>query len=139
RAVTDVAVAYESDTAQVRRLLQQVAVELSTEDTWSDLVLEVPEVGGDEQLDVVRIVLRRVVKTRPPEQWEVGRVLRERLKRRSALEGIEIPLPQRSLWIRQEGPADAAAHTPPAEPTADTPDEQERKASRPPEREVGSP
>ena len=139
RAVIDVAVAYESDTAHVRRLLEQIAGELAAEDAWSDLILEDPEVWGVEQLDVDRIIVRLVVKTRPLEQWKVARELRERIKRRFDLEGIEIPLPQRSLWIKQEGPAGAGATTSPAEPTADTPDEQARKASRPPEREAGSP
>jgi small-conductance mechanosensitive channel len=40
------------------------------------------------------------VKTAPLEQWVVARELRRRIKTAFAQEGIEIPFPQRSLWLR---------------------------------------
>ncbi|PSK96630.1 small conductance mechanosensitive channel [Haloactinopolyspora alba] len=137
RAVVDVGVAYESDTARVRRLLEEIAVEMAGEEVWADLVLEEPEVWGVEQLAADSIVIRLVVKTRPLEQWKVARELRERIKRRFDAEGVEIPFPQRALWIKQESPDSAAAPKPPAEQSEDTADEQVRKALRNPGKEAG--
>ncbi|NDL58992.1 mechanosensitive ion channel family protein [Phytoactinopolyspora mesophila] len=162
RAVIDVGVAYDSDTAVVRRLLEEVSNEMAAEEVWSDLILEEPEVWGVEALNTDSVDIRLVVQTRPLEQWKVARELRERIKRRFDAEGIEIPFPQRTLWLRQDGgpqdetpltpappasgPAAATTEQPPAAagsdgeeeltPTADTPDEQQQKAERPPAPEV---
>jgi small conductance mechanosensitive channel len=146
RAVIDVGVAYASDTAEVRRILEEISHELAGEEIWRDLILEEPEVWGVEALTADSIVVRLVVKTRPLEQWKVARELRERIKRRFDVEGIEIPFPQRTLWIKEDGSAEPApdSESPEpdnpgsnaSEPTDDTPEEQRRKASRPPEPEV---
>ena len=48
------------------------------------------------------MLVRVVLKTAPLEQWEVAREMRERVKARFDLEGIEIPLPQRVVWHRDE-------------------------------------
>ena len=42
------------------------------------------------------------MKTAPLEQWSVAREMRQRIKSRFDHEGIEIPLPQRVVWHRQE-------------------------------------
>ncbi|AYY12304.1 mechanosensitive ion channel family protein [Actinobacteria bacterium YIM 96077] len=154
RAVVDVDVAYHSDTASVRRLLEEISHNLAHEELWSELVLEEPEVWGVETLGNDSIVIRVVIKTQPMEQWKVARELRERIKRRFDHEGIEIPFPQRTLWIKQENEASAAVPAGPAvspdpdpavagpgadldrESTADTPEEQRRKVKRPPEPEL---
>lgn len=128
RSVVDVRVAYDTDTGTVRRLLDEIATELAGEENWCDLILEKPEVWGVEQLDPDNIIIRLVVKTRPLEQWKIARELRERIKRRFDTEGIEIPFPQRSLWIKHDGPE----RFPTQKPTVDTPAEQEEKAKRPP-------
>ncbi|NED97469.1 mechanosensitive ion channel family protein [Phytoactinopolyspora alkaliphila] len=143
RAVIDVGVAYASDTADVRRLLEEISHDLAAEDVWKDLILEEPEVWGVEALSADSIVIRLVVKTKPLEQWKVGRELRERIKRRFDAEGIEIPFPQRTLWIKEDTSAEGAppstpdgAGPAPESPVDDTAEEQRRKASRPPEPEV---
>jgi small conductance mechanosensitive channel len=42
------------------------------------------------------------------EQWGVARTLRQRIKARLDHEGIEIALPQRVVWHREEPTPDAA-------------------------------
>lgn len=51
------------------------------------------------------IVIRLVIKTVPGEQWAIGRELRRRIKHAFDQVGIEIPFPQRTVWIRS--PEDA--------------------------------
>jgi small conductance mechanosensitive channel len=93
RAVIDITVSYDVDTDRVRRLLSDIATKMTTEDDWVDLILEQPEVWGVERLGADGVVIRLVVKTKPLEQWRVGRELRERIKRRFEAEGIDLPIP----------------------------------------------
>ena len=48
------------------------------------------------------MTVRVTLKTAPMEQWEVAREMRERVKARFDYEGIEIPLPQRVVWHRDQ-------------------------------------
>jgi moderate conductance mechanosensitive channel len=57
-------------------------------------------VWGVEAFGNDEIVIRLVVKTKPLVQWKVARQLRGRLKAAFDEAGIEIPFPQRTLWLR---------------------------------------
>lgn len=103
RAVIDVGVGYHEDTERVRSILLEVAQEMHQDPQWRNLILEDPEVWGVQDLSPDSVLVRVVVKTKPLQQWAVARHLRERIKTRFNAEGIEIPYPQRSLWIRNEG------------------------------------
>ena len=48
------------------------------------------------------VVVRVTLKTAPMEQWAIAREMRERILARFAYEGIEIPIPQRMVWHREE-------------------------------------
>jgi moderate conductance mechanosensitive channel len=45
------------------------------------------------------VVIRIRIKTRPLEQWNVGREYRRRLKHAFDAQGIEIPFPHRMLYM----------------------------------------
>jgi len=47
-----------------------------------------------------------VVKTDPAEQWAVARELRLRIKQAFDQAGIEIPFPQRTIWLNQDARGD---------------------------------
>jgi small conductance mechanosensitive channel len=102
RAVMDIGVSYGADPGRVRELLTEVSHELAEDPEWGHLILEEPEVWGVENLAADGVVVRLVVKTKPLEQWSVARQLRERIMVRFDAEGIEIPFPQRTVWIRGE-------------------------------------
>ena len=51
--------------------------------------------------------MRVALKTAPLEQWAVAREMRQRIKARFDIEGIEIPFPQRVVWHREERAAGA--------------------------------
>jgi small conductance mechanosensitive channel len=44
------------------------------------------------------------------EQWQVAREMRARIKSRFDHEGIEIPMPQRVVWHREQGGEARSAH-----------------------------
>ncbi|GAB6985744.1 mechanosensitive ion channel [Nocardioides pyridinolyticus] len=102
RAVVDVNVGYHEDLVRVQRVLRDVAHDLWEDDDFKDLIIEEPEVTGVEVFGPDAITLRVLLKTAPMEQWAVARALRQRLKARFDHEGIEIPLPQRVVWHREE-------------------------------------
>jgi small conductance mechanosensitive channel len=99
RALLDIEVAYETDIEHAKSIIKRVADEL-----WQQRedILEEPEVWGVEQLGPNSIVIRLVVKTRPADQYDVSRELRQRLKEAFDAEGIEIPFPQQVVWNRSE-------------------------------------
>jgi small-conductance mechanosensitive channel len=54
---------------------------------------------GLERFGESQLVIRMMVKTVPLKQWEVGRELRKRIKKRFDEQGIQIPFPHRViLW-----------------------------------------
>ena len=106
RALLDIQVAYTTDLSEARAVIKQVA-----DDVWSEqpeTILEEPELWGVEKLGAHGIDIRLVVKTQPSKQWEVSRVIRERIKARFDERGIEIPFPQQTVWMRVDDQAQQA-------------------------------
>ncbi|MFI6296979.1 mechanosensitive ion channel family protein [Nonomuraea sp. NPDC050790] len=91
RAYVDVPVAYDSDVAAVRELLQQVTTELWEDPEYREsVIVEEPSVFGVEQLSDSSLVFRVSAKTLPARQAEVARELRLRVKAALDAAGIAI-------------------------------------------------
>lgn len=104
RALIDVEVSYGTDIAFAQGVIQRVADELWDDDDWGgDEVMERPEVWGVQSLGASSVAIRLVVKTEPSQQWAVERELRLRLKNALDEAGIEIPFPQQTVWVRDQG------------------------------------
>jgi small conductance mechanosensitive channel len=101
-ALIDIDVAYDCDLAAARQVIIACAQEVCATAEWADAVLDPPQLLGVEALGADGITIRVTVKTEPGAQWALQRALREALK--SALDGagIEIPFPQRTIWVRRE-------------------------------------
>ncbi|MEZ5267720.1 MAG: mechanosensitive ion channel family protein [Microthrixaceae bacterium] len=78
------------------------ATELSTDPEWADAFLDDPELLGVETLAPDAVTIRISVRTRPAEQFRVQRELNRRFKRVLDEAGIEIPFPQRTVWVRSD-------------------------------------
>jgi moderate conductance mechanosensitive channel len=103
RAVLDIEVAYDTDLRFAQGVLQRVADEVWRDPDFKDGdIIAPPEVWGVESLGADGIALRLVVKTDPAEQWVVARELRLRIKEAFDEAGIEIPFPQRTVWLNHE-------------------------------------
>jgi moderate conductance mechanosensitive channel len=100
RALLDVPVPYETNLKHATELIQQVADDMSADSEWSSRILRRPEVWGVERFDADSVAIRTVLTTTPSEQWKVSRELRHRLKEAFDAHGIEIPYPQRTVWVR---------------------------------------
>ena len=103
RALLDVEVAYDTDLAVAKQLIKDVADEVWHDPSFSPSVIDEPEMWGVERFGPDGIAIRLVVKTRPADQWKVLRELRQRLKVALDEAGVEIPFPQRTVWVRPQG------------------------------------
>ncbi|MGA1035353.1 MAG: mechanosensitive ion channel family protein [Ilumatobacteraceae bacterium] len=102
-AVVDVDVAYDSDLNASRAALERAAREVCERQEFTDSVLEPPTVLGVESLGADGITIRVTVKVDPGDQWAIQRAIREHVKTVFDDLGIEIPFPQRTVWVRREG------------------------------------
>lgn len=111
-ALVDIDVAYDSDIDIAQQVILDAATALCETEEWRGDVVEEPIVLGVETLGADGITLRMVVKTVPAAQWALQRALRKELKAALDAAGIEIPFPQRTLWMRNadaDPPASAEA------------------------------
>jgi small conductance mechanosensitive channel len=103
RAVLDIDVAYDTDIRRAEGIIQRVADELWRDPDYTDGdIIDPPQVWGVENLGADGVTIRLVVKTDPAEQWMIGRELRLRIKEALDEAGIEIPFPQRTIWLRHD-------------------------------------
>ncbi|GAB2508581.1 mechanosensitive ion channel family protein [Nocardiopsis aegyptia] len=100
RAVLDVSVAYESNLERVYEVLERAGREMREDPEFGKFLLEDPTVWGVQSLDADGVVVRLAAKTVPLEQWGVTRELRRRVKAALDSSGIEIPFPQRTVWMK---------------------------------------
>jgi small-conductance mechanosensitive channel len=101
RAVLDVEVAYDTDINHAAAVIKEVADEVWREDLEHATVLEEPQIWGVEMFGESAVAIRVVLKVEPGEQWATMREVRKRLKHAFDREGIEIPFPQRTVWLHR--------------------------------------
>jgi small conductance mechanosensitive channel len=97
--VLDVGVAYREDVDQVTQVLTDIAAQLQREWPFRRLILEPLEIAGVDAFGDSAVIIKARIKTRPGEQWRVGRELNRRIKRRFDELGIEIPFPHQTVYF----------------------------------------
>ncbi len=100
RLVLDLDIAYDADFRHASEVLSKLLTTYALE--HPDIVLEAPEVLGVESLGESSVQLRAWMKVLPGKQWPVGRELRGLIKEAFDAAKIEIPFPQRTLWIKND-------------------------------------
>ena len=99
RFVLDVGVAYREDTDQVVEVLKEIDAEMRSEPEFADRMIEPIEVLGVDRFEDSAVIVRARLKTRPIEQWTVGREFNRRMKKRFDELGIEIPFPHTTVYF----------------------------------------
>lgn len=97
--VAEVGIAYREDVDEVIRVLREIDEEMRREWPFRRIVLEPIEIAGLDRFDDSAVVVKARLKTRPGEQWRVGREFNRRVKKRFDELGIEIPFPHRTLYF----------------------------------------
>ena len=99
--VLDIGMQYGEDPDRVAAAMREIADTLMHDDKFRPSILEPLEVIGVDAFGDSQITLKARIKTVPLKQWEVGRELRRRIARGFKERSIEIPFPQRTVWIRE--------------------------------------
>lgn len=102
RAILDIEVAYQADHHKAAQLIKDAADRLWREARPGARIIEEPELWGVERLGESGVAIRLAVKSAPADQWRVARLLRAEIKDALDAGGIEIPFPQRTIWIRND-------------------------------------
>lgn len=95
----DLGVAYKEDTDHVVSVVKELAAAMRQEEGYREAILDDLEVLGVDQFGDDAVVIKMRIKTRPIQQWMVGRELNRRIKKRFDELGIEIPFPHRTLYL----------------------------------------
>lgn len=96
--VLDMGVAYKEDVDTVMQIMRETGEELRKDENFSEKIIEPIEIFGLDQFDDSAIIIRARLKTKPIEQWAVGREYRRRLKKAFDEKGIEIPFPHTTVY-----------------------------------------
>ncbi len=100
--VFNIGVAYKEDISQVMHLMQEVGDGMFSEDEYKVKMLDTMEVSGLNDFGDSSLVIRGRIRTRPGEQWGIGREYRKRLKETFDLHNIEIPFPHQTIYWGEE-------------------------------------
>lgn len=92
---------YDDDSDGAVAAVKEAAAELESDPAFGPHILEPLEVLGMEDFNATQVTLRFRIKTLPLKQWEVGRELRRRVKRRFKARGIKLPGPKLDITLRQ--------------------------------------
>ena len=96
--VFDIGVAYKEDLAQVMELMKETADKMRSEEPFEDQILEPMEIFGLDSFGDSALVVKGRIKTKPSQQWTVGREYRKRLKEVFDQHNIEIPFPHQTIY-----------------------------------------
>lgn len=102
RALLDIGVAYGTDVDVASDVILRVATAMAHEEDYQETFLDEPEIWGVENLGTDSVDIRLVIKTQPGKQYAIARELRRRIKRAFDTAEVEIPFPQRTVWLRTE-------------------------------------
>lgn len=102
--VFDISVTYDEDPDRIIGIIRELGAEMQAEPAFSSVILEPIEVLGVDRLSDSAVIIRARFKTRPIQQWSVGREFNRRLKKCFTEQGVEIPFPQRTVRVRSGTP-----------------------------------
>ncbi len=98
----DIGVAYKEDPQQVMDIMKKVGDNLHNDPEFGSHIIEPIEVLGLNSFADSALVIRVRIKTKPIQQWGVGREYRKRLLQAFNQNNIEIPFPHTTIYWGQE-------------------------------------
>ncbi|MDF1577346.1 MAG: mechanosensitive ion channel family protein [Desulfurivibrionaceae bacterium] len=97
--VFDIGVAYKENTDRVTEVIREVADRMRADEKYGKMLLEDAEIFGVDKFGDSAVVIKGRLKTKPIQQWQVGREFLRRIKLAFNENDIEIPFPHRSLYF----------------------------------------
>jgi small conductance mechanosensitive channel len=100
--VFDLMVSYDADLARAVQLMHATGAEMQRDTKFGPSIWEPIEVVGVDELAESGVRLKARIKTRPTEQWNVGREFNRRIKLAFDEAGVQIPYPHIKLVLPDE-------------------------------------
>ena len=91
-------VAYDTDVDRAIAAIQEAAQQMYAEAEWQAQIMEPPDVLGVDALSHTGMLIRAWIKTKPAQQWRVGREFRRRVRVALEQHNIAIGKPQQVSW-----------------------------------------
>ena len=98
----NIGVAYKENITKVMQLMQEVGDGMFADDEFKSRMLDTIEVSGLNSFDDSALVIRGRIRTKPGQQWGIGREYRKRLKETFDAHNIEIPFPHQTIYWGEE-------------------------------------
>ena len=113
RARINLEVAYNADLRQAIRVINRVGEDMWDSELCRDKLVGPPQVSGIQELRPSAVAIRAVVETVPALEWpkkrRMEREFRLRIKEAFDANGIEMPFPQKDVWMRTDDPTPPGA------------------------------
>jgi moderate conductance mechanosensitive channel len=100
--VFDIGVAYKENVDEVMEVMRQVGDSIQNDKNYKENILEPIEIFGLDQFGDSALVIKARIKTKPIQQWTIGREYRKRLKAAFDKKNIEIPFPHTTIYWGEE-------------------------------------
>ncbi|MEY4640077.1 MAG: hypothetical protein RLZZ227_71 [Pseudomonadota bacterium] len=101
--VFNLRVAYHEDVDKVIEVIRSVGKQMLADAKFKRMMLAEPEIFGIDTMAESAIVIQGRLKTRPIQQWDVGREFLRRIKLAFEANEIDIPFPQQSIRFSTDG------------------------------------
>jgi small conductance mechanosensitive channel len=100
--VADIGIAYRENVDEAKEQMLKAFDDLRDIPEHGRVIIGPLEWMGLQALGDSAVVLRARIRTRPGNQWAVGRAYNEAIKKRFDAVGIEIPFPHTTIWFGED-------------------------------------
>lgn len=112
--VMDIAVSYREDADKVIDILRNVGNDMVEDKEFNSLIMRPVDVlGVDKITDGGNVIIKVSIRTRPSQQWKVGREFNRRMKQAFEINEVDVPQAQTNVYIYDQSGALVSATTPP--------------------------
>jgi small conductance mechanosensitive channel len=108
--VFNLQISYGSNIDDALRIMKRVGAEMLADEAFATMILEPIEVVGVDNLADSGVVLKARIKTKPMQQWAVGREYNHRIKLAFDRAGVEIPFPHMKVVLPDQQLSELAGH-----------------------------
>ncbi|MGK7957813.1 MAG: mechanosensitive ion channel domain-containing protein, partial [Crocosphaera sp.] len=92
-------IGWNEDVDKAIDIMIQVANQMQSEPEWSDKFLDPAEILGVDEVSHQGILIRLLIRTKPMEQWPLGREFRLRVKKALDQAGISLGIPYQKVMV----------------------------------------
>jgi small conductance mechanosensitive channel len=96
--VFDIGVAYRESVDEVMALLKDIAEGLRHDPEFAGDILEPLEMLGVDRFADSAVIIKCRMKTKPIQQWRIGREMNRRIKNTFDAKGVEMPFPHHTIY-----------------------------------------